>query len=109
MDKEKKKIIQQVCGTFLYYGRAVDGSMLVSLISIASQQASPTTDTLEKAKLFLEYAASHLDAILIFKASDMILAGHGDTSYLSEREARSRAGGHFFFPDKSQFPPNNGA
>ena len=44
--KEEKKFIQQVVGTFLYYGRAVDGTMLTALSVIASEQASPTVTTM---------------------------------------------------------------
>jgi len=33
----KKKFIQQVTGTFLYYARAVDATMLVALSAIASE------------------------------------------------------------------------
>ena len=39
----------------------------------------------------------------------MILAGHSDASYLSEPNARSRAGGHFFLSSNAEVPPNNGA
>jgi hypothetical protein len=39
----------------------------------------------------------------------MILAVHSDASYLSEAQARSRAGGHFFCSNNSEDPPNNGA
>ena len=53
---------------------------MVALSSIASQQATPTADTLKKAKSLLDYAASHPDAIFTFKASDVILAGHSDAS-----------------------------
>ena len=62
-----------------------------------------------KTKLFLDYAASHPDAVLTFKASSMVLAIHSDASYLSETKARSRAGGHFFMSNNSADPPNNGA
>ena len=37
LDNEENKFVQQVCGTFSYYGRAVDIIMLVALSSIASQ------------------------------------------------------------------------
>ena len=43
-----KKIIQQVCGKFLFYGRAVDSTILTAISAIASKQATPTTDTLAK-------------------------------------------------------------
>ena len=58
LGKEAKKYIQQVLGTFLYYARAVDPTMLVALSAIASEQASPTKSTMNKADHFLDYAAS---------------------------------------------------
>ena len=39
----------------------------------------------------------------------MILAVHSDASYLSEAQARSRAGGHFYCYINADDPPNNGA
>ena len=39
----------------------------------------------------------------------MILAAHADASYLSEPNARSRAGGHIFLSSNVQYPQNNGA
>jgi hypothetical protein len=53
--------------------------------------------------------ATHPDAILTYKKSDMILAVHSDASYLSEPQGKSRAGGHFFCTDETDNPPNNGA
>ena len=63
---------------------------------------------MKKVLLFLDYAATHPDAIGTFHASDMILAVHYDASYLSKSGARSCAGGHFFLSDNSANPPNNG-
>ena len=83
--------------------------MLPALSALASDQASPTEETLIKTKQFLDYAASHPDAIITYKASDMVLATHSDASYLSEPKARSRAGGHFFLSNDVPDPPNNGA
>jgi len=57
----------------------------------------------------MDYAWSNPDAIVTYKASNMVLAIHSDASYLSESKARSRAGGHFYLSDNSKFPPNNGA
>jgi len=47
--------------------------------------------------------------VLTYLASDMVLAIHSDASYLSEKGARSRAGGHFFMSSNVEIPPNNGA
>ena len=48
LDKEDKLFIQQVTGTFLYYARAVDSTMLVTLSAIAAQQSDPTLETMKK-------------------------------------------------------------
>ena len=66
LNEQDKKFIQQVTGTFLYYARAVDPTMLVALSAIASEQAAPTEATMEKAKLFLDYVATHPDAVLTY-------------------------------------------
>jgi hypothetical protein len=64
---------------------------------------------MEQTKQLLDYIATQEDAVITYKASDMILAVHSDASYLSEPKARSRAGGHFFLSAAVDAPPNNGA
>ena len=108
LDANGKKYVQEVVGTFLYYARTIDCTMLPALGSIATQQANPTERTLAKVKQFLDYAATHPDAIVTYRASSMVLVGHSDASYLSESKARSRAGGHFFLSQDTEDPPNNG-
>ncbi len=44
-----------------------------------------------KVKQFLDYASTHPDAIVTYQASDMVLTGHSDASFLSEANACSRA------------------
>ena len=83
MSKEDKVFVQQVTGTFVYDARAVDPTMLVALSAIASSQSSPTKETMEKVKYFLDYAASHSDAILTYSASNMKLSVHINALYLT--------------------------
>ena len=109
LDKKGKKFIQQVCGKFLFLGRAVDPTLLCPISAIASQSAQPTEDTMKQTKQLLDYLATQEEAVLTYHASDMILAAHSDASYLSEPKARSRAGGHFFMSTNADIPPNNGA
>ena len=63
---------------------------------------------MKKAKHFLDYAATHPDTTITYRASDMVLAAHSNASYLSESKARSRAGGHFFVSADNTVPANNG-
>ena len=49
------------------------------------------------------------EAVLTYKASDMVLAVHSDASFLSKPKARSRAGGHMFMSANNDIPTNNGA
>jgi hypothetical protein len=109
--------IKEVVGTCLYYARAIDSTMLVTLGSLASAQTKGTHATALALIQFLNYCATHPDATVRFHASGMILHIHSDASYLSESEARSRAGGFFFLsspvldtPDPNAPPPPfNGA
>ena len=109
LDKKGKKYIQQVCGKFLFLGRAVDSTLLCPISAIASQSASPTEDTMKQTEQLLDYLATQDEAVLTYHASEMKLAVHSDASYLSEPKARSRAGGHFFLSNGADIPPNNGA
>ncbi len=96
LSTDKIKEIQCIIGSSLYYARAVDSTVLMALSSIASKQTKGTMNTMDKAKQFLDYLATHLDATIQFRESDMILNIHSNASYLSEANAQSRACGHFF-------------
>ena len=105
----RQKIIQEVARTFLYYYQAVDVTMLPALSSIATQQTNPTKHTMAKVNQFFDYASPQPHAIITYHASDTVLVVHSDTSYLSESNARSRAGGNFSVSSDTNTPPNNGA
>jgi hypothetical protein len=87
---------QKIVGSILYYARAVDMTVLMSLSTIASEQANATQQTITNTEQLLDYLATNPDATMRFKASDMILNIHADASYLSARGGKSRASGHFF-------------
>jgi len=109
LSKEETKYIQAVAGTLLYYARAVDTTILTALSSIATEQAKPTQETMKKVKQLLDYCATQEEAMITFNSSKMILAIHSDAGYCNKKNARSRAGGHFFLSNDEPFPPNNGA
>ena len=62
LDEKGKKRIQQIVGSFLYYARAVDPTILMALSAIASQQSAPTEQTRDRVHQFLDYMATHPDA-----------------------------------------------
>jgi hypothetical protein len=109
LSKEDKKYVQEVVGTFLYYARCINSTMLTALGSIAIQQANPTKNTMITIKQFLDYAYTHPNAIVTYQASDMVLAAHSNASYLLEANACSQAGGHVFMSSNTPLPHNNGA
>jgi hypothetical protein len=82
--------------------------MLPALGTLATQQATPTKNTMKKIKQFLDYASTNPDAVLTYHASNMVLAGYSDALYLSKSNAQSRDGGHFFMSSNVELPPNNG-
>ena len=98
--------VQQVVGTFLYYGLGIDLTMLVTLGTLASQQTCPTEATMSEVTWFLDYCASNPDAVIRYERSEMVLWTVTDASYLSEPRARSRAGALFFLSDLPKDPKN---
>ena len=89
-------IVQQVVGICLYYGRAIEDTILPALSAIASEQTIATETTMSRIIHLLDYLATHPDGVIMFRASDMILNVHSDASYLSEKKAKSRMGAYFF-------------
>ena len=73
LDEKRKKVVQQVIGTCLYYARAVDCTILPAMSNIASQQANATEDTERKVKQLLDYLATLPNAKVRFYASKMVL------------------------------------
>jgi hypothetical protein len=110
INKKETKILQKVCGKFLYYARAIDTTMVHALNDLATQTTKGKEKTMQALTHFLDYCASHPDAEIIFRASDMVLHNHSDAAYLVAAEARSRAGG-FTYMGNHQGKPQiiNGA
>ncbi len=96
-----------MCGKFLFWGQVVDSTLLCPISAIALHAVKPTEDTMEQTLQLLDYIATQEEVVLTYNASDMKLSVHSDTSYLSEPQALSRAGGHFFLSNKATIPANN--
>jgi hypothetical protein len=52
---EETKYVQAVTGTLLYYGRAVDSTILTSISSLTTEQAKLMQKTMETVKQLLDY------------------------------------------------------
>jgi hypothetical protein len=96
LDNKAKWFTQKVCGKFLFLGRAVDSNLLCPISAIASQSSKPTEDTMQQTLQLLNYLATQEDAVLSYHTSNMVLAEHWNTSYLSKPKVQSQVGGHFF-------------
>ena len=83
------KQLQQIIGSLLYYARAVDHTILVTVNGIAAQQSKATTETEDKVTKLLNHVATSPNASLTYRQSDMNLVVHSDASYLSAHNARS--------------------
>ena len=96
-------LIQQILGTFLYYGIALDNYLLVALNDISLEQYKATDNTSKKISKLLNYLATHPEAVIKYHASGLQLYVLSDSSYLSVSKSRSRAGGIHYLSD----PPTN--
>ena len=101
-DKETN-LIQQVCGTLLYYAIAIDNTILPALSDISLDQYKVTKNTEKQVTKILNYFASNPNTEIQYRARGTKLAIHSDASYLSVSRARSRASGAHLL---SRGPPN---
>ena len=58
LDKKGKKFIQQVCGRFLFLGRAVVSTLLCPISAIVLQSETPTEDTMQQTQQLLGYIST---------------------------------------------------
>jgi hypothetical protein len=71
------------------------------LNDIATEQTKATEKTQAATNQMLDYLATHPDATIRYRASNLILHIHSDASYLSVLNTRSRIGGLFFLGNES--------
>ena len=78
IDKEKRRLVQQVVGSTSYYAKASDLITLVALSSVTSKQAKATEKTVTSMEWLLDYLATKPDATIQYYKSDIILNVHSD-------------------------------
>ena len=65
---EQIKSIQKIMGTLLYYGHAVDSTLLTFLSAIATRQSNGTHAIAKACHQLLDYVAMHPDAGICYHA-----------------------------------------
>ena len=86
MDKNNQKILQKIGGNFLYYAISTDPTALVELSSLTALQKKPTIETEKQINQFLNYSATHPDAVTEYRKSGIILLIYSDAFHISEPE-----------------------
>ena len=107
LDDTRKRRLQGILGTFLYYARALDITAAFPVAKLASLPHTEHTD--ELATHFLSYMTAHPHAHVQFHRSDMQHNCHSDASFSGESQARSRAAGFHFlghYDPTGTAPPN---
>ena len=90
------RTIQEVCGKFLYTCRAIDSTMHHTLNELCIAATKGTQQTQDALEYFLNYCATHPEAEIIYRASDMILTVDSDAAYQVAPKSRSRASGYHY-------------
>ena len=86
----------------------MNNKLLVALSAIGSQQASSTEDTSKEIHQLLDYCATYQDCGILYRSSNMILAGHSDASFNNETGAWNRASAHIFLSENESKTRWNG-
>jgi hypothetical protein len=87
---------QSIVGTLLYNTHTVDPTLLVPLITLASQLSTSIATTIHDVSHLLDYCSTHPKASIRYFASDMHLKIHSDASYLYEPKVKSRIVSYFY-------------
>ena len=106
---EQIKHVQDIVGTFIWYGRACDPTLAAGLSAIGSRQTKGTAAVLAASHQLLDYLATHPNAAIRYHASDMVLAFDTDASYLSEVGGKSRAAAYYYMTREGNRAFTNGA
>ena len=107
LDAARTTRLQSIVGSFQHYARVIDVTMLCPISKLATARKSEATE--RAVDHFMHYAATWPNPVITYHPSNMVLQVHSDASYLSETEARSRAGGYHFlgtYNHLADHPPN---
>ena len=93
--------VQSKIGTFLFYGRAVDPTILPALGEISLKQSSPTEKTENELNMLMDYLHTYPSAVLRYYAGTMQLIVESDAAYLVLPGAKSRIAGYYILENST--------
>ena len=113
LDEYNQKIIQKILVKSLYYARAIYPAMLMALNSLVAVQTKPKIETAKQITQFLNYSATHPDAITELQKN------HNDSTHILWCILHIKTGGTkqsqrilFLGPNSKtpiqEMPPENG-
>ena len=103
--------VQSVTGSFVYYARVIDGTMLHALNDIASKQDTPKVQTKYKCLCLLDYTSTYPHAYIHFYASDLLLCVNTGIAYFALPKAQSHIASKLYMvnlPTSKPHPSLNG-
>ena len=101
LTKDQIKHVQDIVGKLLYYGRAVDPTIVTAIIEIVSCQSKVTEAVLKVFHQLLDYIATHPYSAIWYHVSDMIIALDTDAPCLFEHGDKLRASAYMFLAKKT--------
>ena len=75
------KFVQSIVVAVLFYGRAVDNKLVVSLNAIGTQHASAAEIINEDIDDLLDYLDTYPNNGIVYRARNMVLASHSDARF----------------------------
>ena len=94
------KYIKRRVGSFRYYRRAVDPTILPEINELGLSQAKPTVNTYNKLQQLFDYLFTHPASTISYTASDMVQHVYTDAAYLIAPGAKSRIAGYYYMGNK---------
>ena len=105
---QQTKCNQEIVGTLLFYSCRVDPILTCALNFTATKIQHGTQAVVEAIRQLLNYVAKHLNTIMHYAASDMILYIYSNTSFLFKQNSKSHVGSHYYLTSTNTTAPSNG-
>ena len=93
---DHKNYVQAVNGTYLFYGRIVDYSILEQTNTIGQSQGNPTQDTVNQVNQLIGYIKEYPDTKLVITSNDMQLRVMYDASFMTAQARKSKGGAIYY-------------